>query len=178
MIQRCFTAALLALSLLSPSLLPASERGEWKQVTATGGFCTIQFPIVPEKVEQKMPLSDGGTLPYDVYLAPLGEHALCMLLIAEYPSALPQGSEMTGLEGLVRGILSQNGENQLVFAERMSNQNQPAIDFLIQNQHHYFRGHALLVGNRLYLIAIEGRKSEFKEATYQRFLGSFKLSKS
>ena len=49
------------------------------------------------------------------------------------------------------------------------------MNFLVQSGKSYFRGQALMVGNKLFLIAMEGRKGTLQEAIFTRFLKSFQL---
>jgi hypothetical protein len=53
--------------------------------------------------------------------------------------------------------------------------NYPAIDFLVQSGSSYFRAQALMVGNKLFLIAMEGRKGTMDEQVFLQFLRSFQL---
>ena len=127
-------------------------------------------------VQQSLKLNEKGMkLIYDIYLSPYQGKAVCLLLVAQYPTALPEGQELLGLEGLLKGIMGQHPDNQLVFAEVFDMQGFPSVTFLVQSGENYFRGQALMVGNKLFLIAMEGKKANFEEPTFQRFLKSFKL---
>lgn len=154
-----------------------AEMGGWKEIYARTGDCRISFPVLPQIVEQKLKLNkDGLHLSYDVYLAPFSEHEVCLLLVAHYPKDLPTGAEMSGLEGLIKGILNQNVENKLIFAEKIELHGFPAINFMVQSGKNYFRAQAVMAQNRLYMIAMEGMRERFKEAVFQRFLKSFRLT--
>jgi hypothetical protein len=128
-------------------------------------------------IQQTLPLSDGvNRLSYDVYLAPHEDKGVFLLLIATYPAPLSGGHEIAGLEGLLSGIVNHNPENKLVFADLIELHGYPAVNFLVEGGSSYFRGQALMVGNKLYLIAMEGIKGKMDEATYMRFQKSFKLT--
>ncbi|MBF8263895.1 MAG: hypothetical protein HW387_1560 [Parachlamydiales bacterium] len=168
--------ALIAAHLFFRSQAHA-DMGGWKEIYTRTGDCRISFPALPQMIEQKLKLNNEGLhLSYDVYLAPYREHAVCLLLVAQYPKDLPTGAEATGLEGLVNGILNQHPENKLVFADMMKLHGFPAINFLVQSGKNCFRAQAVMIGNRLYMIAMEGTRQDFEEATFQRFLKSFKLA--
>lgn len=172
---------LLAIGLLMAHILfrssaHADEGSAWKQFYAKGGECAIAFPTQPTLVQQSLKLSEGqDRLNYDVYLAPFEDKGVFMLLIATYPRPLAGGHEVAGLEGLLRGIVSHHPDNQLIFANLLQYAEHPALNFLVQSTSSYFRGQALMIGNKLYLIAMEGRKTSMDEQTFVKFLESFKL---
>jgi len=154
----------------------ASEAKVWKQIYARTGDCRIAFPSVPKMIQQALTLSDeGDKLTYDVYLAPLNEKALCLLLVAVYPFPLKDGHELTRIEGLLNGIVSHHPDNKLVFGRVIDQQGEPAVDFLVQSPSSYFRARALMKGRKLYLIAIDGRQGEIEEEAFTKFVQSFAL---
>jgi len=167
--------SLFAAHVLIRSVAHAEEPSNWKQVHARSGDCRISFPTTPQLMQQSLKVSESGNLNYDIYLAPLNENTLCLLLVATYPTALPPGHEIAGLEGLLNGILGHNPDNKLIFANLLQNHSHPAVDFLIQSSTSYFRAQALMVGNKLYLIAIEGHSTPLDERSFARFLKSFTL---
>lgn len=149
----------------------------WQEVQARTGDCSISFPSAPKLVQQELKVSEQGhKLTYDVYLAPLNDKSLCLLLVAVYPYSLKGGHELAGIEGLLNGILGQSPENQLLFANVIDKDGQAVVDFLIQSPTSYFRGHALMVDNKLYLIAIEGISGELDEKSFEKFAQSFSLT--
>jgi len=155
----------------------ADEGASWKQIFAKSGECQISFPTTPQMIQQTLPLADGvNRLSYDVYLAPHEDKGVFLLLIATYPMPLTEGNEVAGLEGLLSGIVNHNPENQLVYAELLLTKGHPTMDFLVEGGSSYFRGQALMVGNKLYLVAMEGIKGKMDETAFSRFLKSFELS--
>ena len=170
------TISLFALHVMTRSAAHAVESPslEWKQVTTTS--CKISFPSIPQLVQQKLPLAGTSqSLIYDIYIAPFNEKNLCLFLIATYPTSLPKGQEQAGLEGLIRGIVGNAPSNKLVFANMVDYQGHPAVEFQVQSATSIFRGHALIVGNKLYLIALEGHLDGFNEKAFSMFLKSFFL---
>lgn len=168
------TFSLIAAHIFFRSQAHAEELS-WKEIQVKAGDCRISFPENPQLIEQKLKLSEGLFLNYDVYLAPIADHSVCLLLIAQYPKPLPAGTERIGLEGLLKGILNQHPDNQLLFSDMIQYQSFPALNFLVQSGKNYFRGQAVMVHNKLYLIAIEGMKERFEEKVFQSFLKSFKI---
>lgn len=148
----------------------------WQEISARSGDCQISFPTSPQVVEQQLQLGQEGLqLAYDVYLAPYQERAICLLLVATYPKSLTEHSEAEGLDGLLRGIVGQHPDNKLLFAERIRQQGFPALSFMVQSRESFFRGLAVMVGNKLYMVAMEGIGRDFDEGAFQKFLGSFRL---
>lgn len=169
--------SLFAFHVFFRTVAHADEGASWKQIFAKSGECQISFPSTPQMIQQTLPLADGvNRLSYDVYLAPHEDKGVFLLLIATYPTPLSGGHEIAGLEGLLSGIVNHNPENQLVYAELVDTMGIPTIDFLVEGGNSYFRGQALMLGNKLYLIAMEGVKGNMDERVYSRFLKSFKLS--
>lgn len=169
---------LLMTHVMLRSALHAEETGSlWQKMKARSGDCSISFPSSPKMIEQSIPLPEPGLkLNYDVYLSPLDDKSLCLLLVATYPYKLKKGHELAGVEGLLKGILGQHEGNKLHFAKVIKVEGHPAIDFLVQSPTSYFRGQALMVGNKLYLIAIEGRDGAHDEEAFAQLTNSFKLS--
>jgi hypothetical protein len=173
---------LMALALLGSQLFFRSEANAespqiiWREMQARSGDCKISFPGMPQLIEQSLKVEGSDArLTYDVYLAPLQNRGVCLLLIAQYPSEVPAGQEMMGLQALVKGILTKDSENKLVFSEPALLQKFPALNFMVQNGKNYFRAQAIMAGNKLYMIAMEGGKSHFDESLFQIFLKSFQL---
>lgn len=171
----------LAVSLFAFHLLfrtiAHAEGVHWQKTIAKSGECHISFPTTPQMIQQSLPLADGvNRLSYDVYLAPHEDKGVFLLLIATYPMPLSGGHEVAGLEGLLSGILNHNPENQLVYADLTQLMGHPAMNFLVEGGSSYFRGQALMIGNKLYLIAMEGVKGKLEEKTFERFLKSFQLT--
>jgi hypothetical protein len=168
---------LLVVHILFRSTVHAAPTADWKQFFTQDGGCSISFPTEPTLVQQSLRVADGQLLKYDIYLAPFEEKGVFMLLVATYPQTLPGGHEVAGLEGLLKGLVGHNAENKLVFAHLVDYAGRPAMNFLVQSLSNYFRGQAMMSGNKLFLIAMEGRKTDLDEKTFTRFLESFKLTK-
>lgn len=168
--------SLFAFHLLFRTIAHA-DGGSWQKMAAKSGECHISFPTTPQMIQQSLPLADGiNRLSYDVYLAPHEDKGVFLLLIATYPMPLSGGHEIAGLEGLLSGILNHNPENQLVYADLTQLMGHPAMNFLVEGGSSYFRGQALMIGNKLYLIAMEGVKGRLDEKTFEKFLKSFQLT--
>ena len=154
----------------------APAKLNWHQVMTRSGDCAIDFPAAPKLIQQELNVSEQGhKLTYDVYLAPLDDQSLCLLLEAVYPYALKGGHELAGIEGLLNGIIGQSPDNKLLFAKVIEQNGHPTVDFLVQSPTSYFRGQALMVGNKLYLMAIEGISGSLDEESFNRFAQSFSL---
>lgn len=154
---------------------PAQPVMVWKQIYTKGGDCAIAFPSPPQLIQQSFNLAEGQKLLYDVYVAPFENKGVFLLLVATYPMPLAGGHEMAGLEALLKGIVAHHADNVLEFAEKIEWNGYQAIHFLVRGGTNYFRGQALMVGNKLFLIAMEGREDGREEALFSRFVHSFQL---
>jgi hypothetical protein len=169
--------SLFAFHVFFRSVAHADSGSGWEKTYSKGGECHISFPSAPQMIQQTVPLADGvNRLSYDVYLAPHKDEGVFLLLIATYPAPLTGGHEIAGLEGLLSGIVNHNPQNKLVFADLVELKGHPAMNFLVEGGESYFRGHAVMIGNKLYLIAMEGFKGKMDEAIYGKFLKSFQLT--
>lgn len=156
----------------------SAETGqEWKQVYAKSGECMISFPTQPQMLSQTLDLQEGQKLVYDVYLSPFESKGVFLLLVATYPAELLKGHEIAGVEGLLQGILNHNVDNSLVFSKMIEIGGNPAMSFLVENGQSYFRGQALMVGNKLFLLAMEGKKEFLEENVFLQFVKTFQITK-
>ena len=173
----CLAISLFAFHILFRSVAHAdAPTSDWRPVFCKSGECSISFPTKPQIVQQNLPLSDGvHKLSYEIYLSPHEDKGVFLLLVATYPVPLGGGHEIAGLEGLLSGIVKHHSENKLVFADLVEFQDHPTIQFLVEGKNNYFRGHAFMVDNKLYLIAMEGLKNDKDETAYTKFLKSFSL---
>lgn len=156
----------------------ADTGSAWKQMYAKGGECSISFPSPPQMITQTLNLPEGGKLFYDIYLAPFENKGVFLLLVATYPGALTTGHELAAVEGLMQGIVAHHPGNTLEFAEEIQVDGHLGMTFLVKSDSSYFRGQAIMVGNKLYLIAMEGKKSSLEENTFSRFVKTFQISRS
>lgn len=169
--------SLFAFHVLFRTVGHADDGAGWREIFTKQGECNISFPCTPQMIQQSLPLADGvNRLSYDVYLAPHEDKGVYLLLVATYPAPISGGHEVAGLEGLLSGIVNHNPDNQLIYADLTQLNGHPAMDFLVEGGKSYFRGQATMVGNKLYLIAMEGLKGKLDEAAYIKFLKSFKIT--
>lgn len=149
----------------------------WTHVQSTEGKCSMKFPTQPEHISEKMNIPEEGfDLSYDAYISGTEkEDAVFMLLVAQYPDFVDETYAQMSLEGFLNGILTHNPTNQLVFADLALVNGHEALDFFIRSGATYFKGRALLVGNSLYLMAVECEMQNYDEEIYTRFVESFEL---
>ncbi|MCK4934166.1 MAG: hypothetical protein KAR79_01125 [Simkaniaceae bacterium] len=150
----------------------------WQQFHSVSGKCSVAFPEAPEHMKQLLPIADQESqLQYDVYVSAMEKQAVFMVLIAEYPSYVDQEYAELSLESFLNGILTQNPNNRLVFADLVNVQGYKALDFFIQTKGSYFKGRAVIAKNNLYLLAMECEVKNYKEERYNHFINSFEISK-
>lgn len=153
------------------------ELAQWKTFHSVPGKCTVALPEQPEHVRQVMPMpEDGYNLEYDVYVSAQEQKAVYMVLIAQYPPAIDMSYAESSLESFLNGILSQNPNNKLIFADLVEFNGHKALDFFIQTRGVYFKGRAIMANNNLYLLAMECETHNYKDEHFNHFIDSFNLS--
>jgi hypothetical protein len=100
-----------------------------------------------------------------------------LLLIAQYPDFVDQSYAQVSLEGFLNGILANNPGNQLLFADLLLVGGYEALDFFIRTGSVYFKGRAIMVKNKLYLMAMECEVQNYDETKYNYFVSSFVFNK-
>ncbi len=152
--------------------------GSWKRFHSVHGKCMISLPESPEHVKQMMPFPEQGySLRYDVYLSAHEEKAVYMMLIAQYPPFINESHAEMSLESFLNGLVTQNHDNQLIFADLVNVQGHKALDFFVKSKGIYFKGRAIMAENSLYLLAMECDANNYLEGNYNHFIESFELVK-
>ena len=150
----------------------------WKRFHSVHGKCMVSMPQSPEHVKQIMPFPEEGyNLRYDVYVSPHEQKAVYMMLIAQYPPFINESHAEMSLESFLNGLVTQNHDNELVFADLTEVQGHKALDFFIKAKGVYFKGRAIMASNHLYLLAMECDHSNYLEGNFNHFINSFELVK-
>jgi hypothetical protein len=154
------------------------EFEKWQNFHSVPGRCKISFPEAPEHMHQTMSLdSDQSDLKYDVYVAAQEKEAVYMVLIAQYPDFVEDTYAELSLESFLNGILKQNPQNQLIFADLVDVQGYKGLDFFIRSNGVYFKGRTVMAKNNLYLLAMECEMNKYKEHHFDYFINSFEILK-
>ncbi|MCB1106846.1 MAG: hypothetical protein KDK76_01975 [Chlamydiia bacterium] len=150
----------------------------WKRFHSVQGKCMVSLPESPEHVKQIMPFPEEGyNLRYDVYVSAHEKKAVYMMLIAQYPPFINESHAEMSLESFLNGLVTQNHDNELIFADLTDVQGHKALDFFIQAKGTYFKGRAIMAENHLYLLAMECDVSNYLEGNFNHFINSFELVK-
>ena len=148
----------------------------WDRFCSSNGKCRIAFPSTPEHVNQIVPFNEQGyDLRYDVYVSPYEQSAVYMMLIAEYPPFVNEAYSEMSLESFLNGLLTQNPDNELIFADLVNIQGHKGLDFFISAKGTYFKGRAIMSDNNLYLLAMECDEKSYKDDCYTHFIESFEF---
>ena len=134
-----FTSSVIASPLSTKTELQniavTNEFSGWKLFHSVPGNCQISFPKLPEHLHQTMALEENSPdLRYDVYVSAQEKDAIYMVLIAQYPSSINEDYATIGLNSFLNGILKQNPQNQLIFADLIDVQGFKGLDFFIRSQ--------------------------------------------
>lgn len=150
----------------------------WKKFHSVHGKCMVSLPESPEHVKQMMPFPEQGyNLRYDVYVSAHEKKAVYMMLIAQYPPFINESHAEMSLESFLNGLVTQNHDNELIFADLVNVQGHKALDFFIKSKGVYFKGRAIMAENNLYLLAMECDQNNYLEGNYTHFIESFELVK-
>lgn len=148
----------------------------WTEYHAKAGNCSLFLPAEPEHISEKMTMPDQGfELKYDAYISSGDQQSVFMLLVAQYPDFVDEAYAQMSLEGFLNGILTHNPGNQLLHADLLLVDGNEALDFFIRTGVAYFRGRAVMVKNKLYLMAMECEIPHYDEVRYKNFVDSFKI---
>jgi len=156
-------------------VLLSSYSFSWEKFYSLQGNCEILFPSKPQHMTQKIPIKEiNDYMNYDVYMSFLDENnSICMMVIASFPTKIEKDKEKQSLEGFLNGIINHKNEKKLIYAKFSDFKNLNAIDFLLENQNRYFKGKAIILENKLYLIAMEFDNHLDLDKTFQKYIESF-----
>lgn len=158
----------------APSKSVDQVNTNWQDFHSVAGKCSLKFPTAPEHITEKMSVPEEGyELKYDAYISNMEKKSVFLLLIAQYPDFVDQSYAQVSLEGFLNGILANNPGNQLLFADLLLVGGYEALDFFIRTGSVYFKGRAIMVKNKLYLMAMECEVQNYDEGKYNYFVSSF-----
>lgn len=150
----------------------------WIEVYSSEGSCKAAFPRKPDHMQQDMKMRGSEEkLRYDVYVADHQRKEVFMVLIAKYPGEVKKEDAKHNLEHFLNTLVSQNSKNRLLFADLITVDGQPALDFFIKTDAVYFKGRAIQANNSLYLLAMECEIKNYQEHHFNYFIKSFSLDK-
>ncbi len=149
---------------------------EWIDFYSVEGKCKINFPQKPHHVEQMIPIEESNLyLKYDVYLTHMEEGSIYMMVIAQYPTDIDPKNHRASLEGFINGIMNHKNKNKLISADFFEFQGHNALDFHVERLNRSFKGRAMIVANRLYLLAMEADDNSNLDINYKKYIESFAL---
>ena len=150
----------------------------WNKFHSVPGKCKVSLPAPPEHVKQVMPVPEEGyDLRYDVYVSAFQKKAVYMMLVAQYPPFMNESYVEESLESFLNGLVMQNQDNKLIFADITAVQGYKALDFFIDSKGVYFKGRAIMANNNLYLLAMECEHKNYLQEHFNHFINSFEIVK-
>ena len=171
----CFslvTAGLVETAQPSAETLKTQELSSWKTVRSKR--CSLKMPMTPYSSSHTNQVR-GEQFNYDVLVAPVENKAVYILLVAEYPRAIPKNQHHSNLEQFLTWISSQNPENRLDKASLIRHQGHEGMDFVIRNGSVYFTGRLVIADSRVYLMAVECDEASMKGQPVGAYLESLEL---
>jgi len=149
--------------------------GEWKSYYAASGECTLSFPANPHHVREKL---QDKELTYDAYIAPASEKEIYMMLISDFPYLVEAEDVKMSLQGFLLGMLKNNPNNELLFAEFIEQDNYLVLEFFVESDKGFFRGKTFIQRRKLYLLSMGQDKESYSEEKYNRFVKTFRWSEN
>ena len=150
-------------------------KAQWKTVETEGGDCSLQFPKSPEHIKQRLQVKEDQELLYDVYVSDYERKEVFMILIAQYPTKIPEMDAQRNLEHFLNRLIAQNQNNRLVFADLINVQGYKGLEFFIRTNQVYFKGRVIQANNTLYLLAMECEAQNYHEGRFHHFIDSCHL---
>lgn len=174
----CGISAPVNLAVHTTKVAKIQSINSWKRFHSVPGKCRVSLPDAPEHVKQIMPLPEEGyDLRYDVYVSAFERKAVYMMLVAQYPPFINDSYAELSLESFLNGLITQNHDNKLIFADIIEVQGHKALDFFIDSKGVYFKGRAVMANNNLYLLAMECEQKNYLEEHFNHFINSFEIIK-
>ncbi|MBU6148622.1 MAG: hypothetical protein KGQ54_00315 [Verrucomicrobia bacterium] len=152
--------------------LKSQELSNWKTVRSKR--CTLKMPSTPYSSSHTNQVR-GEQFNYDVLVAPVDNRAVYILLVAEYPRAIPKNNQQASLEQFLTWISSQNPENRLDRASLIRHQGHEGLDFVIKNGSICFSGRLVIAESRVYLLAVECEENQVKNIPLSAYVDSLDL---
>ncbi len=145
----------------------------WKEFKAS--CCSMKFPAEPEHLSETVAIDGKGReLKYDIYISKGEQQTLFILLVAQYPEGIDAADAQRSFDGFLKGILTHHPDNQILSADPMIIDGNKALDFLIRTKNLYFKGRAVMIKSKIYLMGMECEIPHYNENRYTYFVTSFK----
>ena len=150
-----------------------SMSGLWQEYNSLIGSFNALFPSTPTHETLKNNIKDSSVI-LETELHTSGDNDTAYFVAyTKYPDTLELDTPINVLEGVVNGMVS----NKLISSENITVQNNPAVNFLINNGKEgiYMKGNAILKDRELYIVYYVYRTSLYSEANYSKFMNSFEI---
>ncbi|MFZ4773486.1 MAG: hypothetical protein ACOYK9_05795 [Chlamydiia bacterium] len=166
------TAGLFEIAQTPTDTFKSQELNSWKTVRSKR--CSLKMPMAPYSSSHTNQVR-GEQFNYDVLVAPVDNKAVYILLVAEYPRAIPKNQHKASLEQFLTWISSQNPDNRLDSASLIHHQGHEGIDFVIRNGGVCFSGRLVIAESRVYLMAVECDEAQIKSVPVSAYVESLEL---
>ena len=152
---------------------------DWKEFNSADGGFRILFPDYPQREESdiKVPNSDI-TLKLIYYIDDKGADGAYLASFTQYPENTDVSQPKINLENALNGTMAANEGNKLISSTYSELQNNPALDFVIQNDSIKYtnKGKIVLVGKKIYQIAVVQGSDKLDDNSFNKFISSFQLT--
>lgn len=147
---------------------------EWKEFQSAHNKFAVLLPSLPQHASDVSPMPQGqGSMKYDMYLAQEKTGSSFMISLIQYPEAHDLGNTAELLDGVMKEMMKGNPHNKLKLVEKSLFQNDPALDFVIQNNAVYIHSKAFLHGKTLVVLTAIDRDPQALDTKFLKFANSF-----
>lgn len=168
--MRWFLATLMALAVGGAVL---AQKTTTSGHVSDGGKYSVVFPVKPSKVEEEKALStSGGTLSIVTTRAE-SSGVMYSVTYTELPETLRDVSPSAILDGVVTGMKGTDGEVSTRVELTGLSGGATGRQVTITAKDNGVRAKLVLVGRRLYLVQVCGKKDAVNGKTAEDFLSSF-----
>lgn len=149
---------------------------DWKEFVARSGNFKALLPSDPQYAKQgvEIPNSDKKRR-YELYASEKVNGTVFMISISTYPPDMDTSDVPQMLQDALTELMQGNPDNKLVKQEDTIYQNQPALEFTIENDPFKVEGVAFMVNKALYVLSYTARTLDFNPDEYKHFIDSFVL---
>lgn len=169
----------------SYKILPFNEKNplnaksnflDWKEFNQTDGTFKALFPVLPQRVTDKIadPLTSEPRK-YDMYAAVDELGTGFIISTITFPTKVDSRDVETVLRSAVNDMLERNKDNKLKMTKIGKFSGADSLDFALENSQVTIAGKAILHNNILYVLSMADKTGDFNANELNFFVNSFHI---
>lgn len=162
-------------SFMSVSTMAPSFES-WHEFKAPSGLFTVAFPSLPQHATEKQ--GDPKTKEmrhYDMYVSEQDNGTIFMISMITSLENKPTQINEAVLSRVMNEMLAMNPQSKVKKMQMGKYQNNPAMDFSIENNEVNIDGKAFAKGNTLFVLTSVAKLGNYNRAEFDHFVNSFKF---